>query len=60
MKIKVGNTWHECKPGQPIMIEIDDDDKRFISQLPADSTKLAYFDPKDNLSEEQKLEWMYK
>ena len=58
MRVKVGNEWFECQPGQPIMIELADGDRRNIAQMRPEATRYAIFDDEDGWSVEQKLVWM--
>lgn len=57
MRIKVGDVWYECQPGQPIMVELADKDKINIANMAKDNTKYALFYD-NSLTKEQMLEWM--
>lgn len=58
MRVKVGNTWHECNPGQPIMVELTDADKRNIAGMAPSATRYAVFDDADQTTPAEKLDWM--
>lgn len=58
MRIKTGSQWFECRPDQPIMVELTDGDKRNIANMHPDATRYAIFDDNDDWSKEQKLAWM--
>lgn len=58
MRIKIGSDWFECKRGQPIMVELDVNDKFNISNMHPDATKYALFDDADQMSVPEKREWM--
>jgi hypothetical protein len=58
MRFKVADTWYEAKPGQPIMVELTDQDKRNILSMVFDGTKYAVFDENNELTKEDKFKWM--
>lgn len=58
MRIKVGNQWFQCEPGQPVMVELTDGDKRNIANMHPDATRYAIFEDDDGWSNEQKFAWM--
>lgn len=60
MKIKIGDNWYECRPEQPIMVELTETDKRNIANMHPDATRYAIFDDYDNTSTDDKLAWMEK
>lgn len=33
MRVKVGNTWYETKPGQPICVELNEADRANIANM---------------------------
>lgn len=58
MRIKVGDQWFQCEPGQPIMVELTDGDRRNIANMHPDATRYAIFEDDDGWSNEQKFAWM--
>lgn len=58
MRVKIGNTWHEPKLGEPICLELKPQDRVYVAGMAPDATKLAYFDDNELLSNEDKLRWM--
>jgi len=60
MRVKVGSTWYEVEPGQPIAIELTEIDKVNIAKMPPGYTRYAAFDDHDaiELTEQQKLYWL--
>lgn len=62
MKIKIGNDWFVPSPGQPIMIQLDEGDKKqfFNSMIDKTFHRIAFFDDSDirSLKEEQIKNWM--
>ncbi|BCH33224.1 hypothetical protein MesoLjLc_51540 [Mesorhizobium sp. L-8-10] len=59
MRVKIGQKWFAVEPGQPIMIEFSDGDKRNIAQMLPEATRYACFADDDPLvSNEEKLKWM--
>lgn len=58
MRVKVGDQWFQCEPGQPVMIELAEGDKRNIANMHPDATRYAIFEDDDGWSNEEKLAWM--
>lgn len=58
MKIKVGDQWFECQPDQPIMVVLEEGDKRNIAAMDPDCSKYALFDDADGLSRDEQFAWM--
>lgn len=58
MRIKVGDTWYEPEKGQPIMVELMPKDRENIKNMAPGFTCYAVFTDDDELTNEQKLEWM--
>lgn len=58
MRVKVGNTWYEAKPGQPIMVELTKNDKHNIERMLPWATKYALFDDAEEMTRQQMLDWM--
>lgn len=42
MRVKIGKTWFDPEK-QPIMIELDEDDKEFIEAMAPDKTKYCVY-----------------
>lgn len=60
MRIKIGDKWFACEPGQPIMIVLAEGDKRNIANMAEGATCYAMFDKADAMSPEDKFAWMNK
>ncbi len=58
MRVKIGNTWHEPKLGEPICLELKPQDRVLVAGMAPDATMLAYFDDNELLSDKDKLRWM--
>lgn len=58
MRVKIAGTWHEVAPGRPIMVELTAADRRNIENMAVDATKYAVFDDGDELTSDEKYEWM--
>lgn len=58
MRVKVGDQWFKCEPGQPVMIEVTESDKQNIANMHPEATRYAVFDDGDGWSNERKLTWM--
>lgn len=58
MKIKVGDQWFECAPGQPIMVVLAEQDKKNIANMHPDATRYAIFEDDDGMTVEDKHAWM--
>lgn len=58
MRVKVGNTWYDCQPGQPIMVELTDAEKRDLKNLPTDATRYALFARQDTFNKGTMKDWM--
>jgi hypothetical protein len=58
MRVKVGDQWFECKPGQPIMVDLAAGDRRNIANMPSNATRYAIFDDADSWPAGDKLAWM--
>lgn len=43
MRVKVGDTWYKPEPGQPIMVELSDEDRRTVAGMHRDSCRYAMF-----------------
>jgi hypothetical protein len=60
MRVKIQDTWFEVKVGQPIMVELTDEDKK--NMLPmmtaSDGDKYAVFSDEEKLTREEMLSWM--
>lgn len=62
MRVKVKDTWYECEPGQPIMVELKDGDKANIANMSPQANKYAMFHDEDSktMSTEEMFQWMDK
>lgn len=58
MRIKVGGTWYDSSPGQPIMVFLEEIDKENISSMHPEATRYAEFHSQETMSIEEKMEWM--
>lgn len=60
MRVKVGETWYEVEPGQPIMVELNKTDRRNIIAMVPEDRRYAEFHPRDprRRTEQQRIEWM--
>lgn len=58
MRVKVGDTWYECLPGQPIMVELLPGDRENIKNMSPEAKRYALFDDTDKSSLEEKFAWM--
>lgn len=58
MRVKVGDTWHSCELGKPIMIELEEGDKTNIQNMLPEAKKYAIFHDDEATSKDQKLKWM--
>ena len=58
MRIKVGDKWFKCEPGQPIMVQLTDTDRQNIASMVPEASRYALFDDQDELSPDEKLAWM--
>lgn len=58
MRVKIGNTWHEPKLGEPICLQLTTHDRELINGMFNECDKLAYFDDNELLSSDDKLRWM--
>lgn len=47
MRVKVGNSWYSAIRGQPIAIELTDEDKATIAAMPPDDKRYAVIDEDD-------------
>ena len=57
MRVKVGNNWFQAEPGQPIMVELNEKDKKNIAEM-GDSTRYALFDNLTEMTKSEKVEWV--
>lgn len=60
MRFKVGDTWYEALPGQPIMLEMTPKDRENIANMAPEATRYALFDPHDERTVEEMFVWMEK
>lgn len=58
MRVKIGNIWHECQPGQPLMVELSDADKSNIANMPENAHRYAVFHDNAELTENEMKEWV--
>lgn len=58
MRVKVGDTWYDCQPDQPIMVELTDKDKFNIQHMAERATRYAVFDQKNAFNKQTMKEWM--
>lgn len=60
MRVKVGSTWYEASPGQPIAVELTGRDRDNIAAMAPDATRYAVFDKADSeqLSPPQMRAWL--
>jgi hypothetical protein len=57
MRVKVGNTWYEATPTDPIQVEFTQQDLQNIKDMPTIYTRYAYFHPDTKLTIEQRTSW---
>lgn len=58
MRFKVGDVWYECKPDQPIMVELTDRDKANIVGMAKEASRYAVFDDADMRPADHMIAWM--
>ena len=58
MRVRVGDEWFECAPGRPIMVELSDNDKENIRNMPSEARMYAVFDDIDGLTVDEMRAWM--
>ena len=61
MRVKVGDTWYEAEPGQPVMVELNDTDKQsIIAMVPEDRCYAEFHDddPVFKYQWEIRAQWM--
>ena len=60
MRVKVGSTWYAVEAGQPIMIELTDQDKECIQGMAPGANYYGAFPDGDPsyTTEEDKIRWM--
>lgn len=58
MRVKVKDTWYECLPGQPIMVELSPGDKENVRNMSPEATRYALFDENDGRTIDEKFAWM--
>lgn len=58
MRIKVGNQWFRAQPGQPIAVELTQQDRKNIANMASDATRYGVFDDSDNTTGRDKLDWL--
>lgn len=58
MRVKVGDTWYEPQPGQPVMVELNAMDKANIARMLPAAHKYAAFSETDGLTLEQRWAWV--
>lgn len=56
MRVKIGDTWYE-PTDEPICVELTEDDKKNIADMPVEGFKYAVYDEK-MVSGEAILDWM--
>lgn len=54
MRVKIGDKWFEPTIGQPVMIELTQQDKANIDNMHPDATRYAIFDDDDDRSSERR------
>ncbi len=57
MRVKVGETWFDWRD-VPICVELSDDDKRNLSNMPAHCTRYALFPEDTTMTQDEMREWM--
>lgn len=62
MRVKVGNQWFSAKPGNPIAVELTDQDKANIANMLPHCTRYGQFDDRDVEAStiDQRRDWMAK
>ncbi|WP_137681184.1 hypothetical protein [Aurantiacibacter suaedae] len=60
MRVKVGNTWYEAEPGQPLAIELTEADKANIADMLPGCTRYAVMHDRDatDHTPQQKMDWL--
>ena len=58
MRVKIGATWYSATFDTPIMVELDELDRRNIEGMPADYHYYACFVDHDTRSADEKRAWM--
>lgn len=59
MRVKVGNQWFQCEPGQPIAVELSTRDRLNIANMAENATRYASFHDGDKDDPvETKMAWM--
>lgn len=58
MRVKIGNQWFSCGHMQPIMVELTEEEKRIIANLPPDQNRFAEFSRLDLTSQRDKDIWI--
>lgn len=58
MRIKIGSQWFDVGHMQPIMVELTEEDKRNIANMPPDQNRYAQFSNTDLTTDQTRLAWM--
>jgi hypothetical protein len=58
MRVKIGNTWYGAKVGQPVMVELEPQDRINIAGMPPDAHYYAVFDDAEPTTKDEKYAWM--
>ena len=60
MRIKVGDTWYVAEPGQPIMVQLSEQDRDNIERMPYGTDRYACFHDDDAATTtiNDRQEWM--
>lgn len=57
MRFKVGDAWFSPELGKPLMVELDDHEKRHLAEL-GSANRYACFDTDDGMTVEERESWM--
>lgn len=58
MRVRIGNQWHEVNDETPIMVELTEQDKANITNMPDDARRYAVFTDNCPLTTAEKVEWV--
>ena len=58
MRVKIGDVWHEPTGGSPVMIELNESDRRNLANMAPSATRYASFADDETMTADEKIVWM--
>lgn len=59
MRVKIGSNWFQPGPGQPVMVELSEADKRNITNMLPEASRYAEFHDDSPMTRAEREEWMH-